>query len=284
MGMLIILLKISCYNYIMPDIEVLPHTDVLFRKWVSADPQGVLLLVHGMGAHSERWQGLADYFLAKEFDSYAIELKGFGETKTTRGHIESFQIYYDDLDKFINYLKENYPKKSIYLIGESMGGLIVFDYALRRNNCDGIVCLSPAFKSSLKMSIFKYIYIFWLLIVNPWRLVKMPFNEDMLSTDQQVKEKISNDDRESRDVSAQMLLEIIKSQLYSSLHASKQQIATQFLLAGDDQLVDTAYSKKVFKKIKLENKDLQEFHKMKHALSIEKDKVKVFEEIYKFIK
>ena len=73
------------------------ETGIMYRQWEGELSRGSILLVHGFGSHSGRWKFLADFFLKNGFSSYAIELKGFGETNSPKGHIGSFDTYFDDI-------------------------------------------------------------------------------------------------------------------------------------------------------------------------------------------
>ena len=75
-------------------------TGIMYRLWEHPDPEAVLLLVHGLGAHSGRWDPLSEYFLKNNISSYALELKGFGSTEGPRGHIDTFATYFNDINRF----------------------------------------------------------------------------------------------------------------------------------------------------------------------------------------
>ena len=63
----------------MPELQKIPENNIFYRRWVADVTRTVFLLVHSLGAHSERCKFLAKYSLKKSISSYAIELKGFGE-------------------------------------------------------------------------------------------------------------------------------------------------------------------------------------------------------------
>jgi len=60
----------------------LQGTDILFRRWNAApgssattgltSPKAVFLLVHGLGAHSARWDFMARDFAGRGYTSYAL--------------------------------------------------------------------------------------------------------------------------------------------------------------------------------------------------------------------
>ena len=79
------------------------QTGILYRKWpAEKQAECIFLLVHGLGAQSARWEFIAGYLKTREISSYAIELKGYGETKDLKGHIDSFDVYYNDIKLLYN--------------------------------------------------------------------------------------------------------------------------------------------------------------------------------------
>ncbi|MDD2703199.1 MAG: alpha/beta hydrolase, partial [Candidatus Omnitrophica bacterium] len=91
------------------------HTDeasgVMYREWAVPVPRAVLLLVHGLGAHSGRWEAWGDFFLSRNIASFAVELKGFGETREEPGHIDSFSVYLRDIRSLCGVIGREFPGK-----------------------------------------------------------------------------------------------------------------------------------------------------------------------------
>ncbi|MFC1517858.1 alpha/beta fold hydrolase [Candidatus Margulisiibacteriota bacterium] len=269
----------------MPELKKVPGTDILYREWPAADPQAVFLLVHGIGAHSERWQFLAKFFLEKNISSYALELKGFGDTAGLKGHISSFKEYYRDINQLSEFIRKELPGKKIFLIGESMGALICFVLALvLPGNYEGLICISPAFKSKLKFSFIEYLKIFSAVIFNKKKVFPIPFDEKMCTRDAEYSKIMEKDPRELRYATAGMLFQNLLVQLQAKILASKMDMPNLFLLSGIDTLVSQKESNKIFKKIKVSDKKLIEYPEMKHALSIDLGREKVFGDIWEWIR
>lgn len=253
---------------------------ILYRKWSALDIKANMILVHGLGAHSGRWDFLPDFFLPYQIGAYAIELPGFGETTTPRGHIHSFQNYYDDILRLLDIVQHDFPEKPVFIVGESMGALIAFNMILRYPSLlTGLVCLSPAFKSKMKMSILTYLRIFSALFYNPKKLFRMPFNGDMCTRDEERRQTIKDDASEHRLASAKLLWNIAESQWLSVHFRARLNTPTLFCLSGDDLLVDIKKSKRVFDLLPIEDKKLIKYPQMYHALSVDLGKEKVFEDM-----
>ncbi len=257
---------------------------IRYFKWTAKDPAQVFLLVHGMGAHSERWKFFAEYFLEKRISSYSLELRGFGQTQEHKGHVDCLDVYYKDILCFINIIRSENPGKKIVLAGESMGGLIAFEFFLKQQeDADALVCFSPAFANNMKLD---YPGVILPLLYNSKKQNIMPFTSAMCTRDKDYQKVMDADPREHRFATSALLLQILFAQMRSTLFAGKIEKPVLFLLAGDDKdlLVDPKASKAVFKRMKGANKKLIQYPDMLHALSIDIGRGKVFEDIYRWIK
>ena len=254
---------------------------IIYRQWTSSSPQkAVLLLVHGLGAHSGRWQFLADFLSERGISCYAIELRGFGQTKGLQGHVDSFDIYFNDIIRLCEIIRQRDPEKELFIAGESMGGLIGYLMAVQRPDLfKGLICISPAIRSILPFSFFDYMRIFFLLAFKAKSQLNMPFSSDMITRDTGYQKVMDASALEHRLATPKMLLNIGLAQIRLTLLKNRLKVPVLFLVAGDDALVDIGSSKRFFKSLTVEDKELIEYPGMYHALSIEQGKEKVFEEI-----
>ena len=132
--------------------------NILYRQWGSSSPKAALVLIHGLGGHSNNWEFMANFLIKHGISSYAIELKGFGNTEGTKGHIDSLNTYIKDVRRLCNIIKKEHRGRPVFIAGESMGGLIAFLAAIKKPGLfRGLVCMSPGFGSRLKFSLMEYV-------------------------------------------------------------------------------------------------------------------------------
>ena len=260
------------------------ETGIIYRRWAAAgEPKAILLLVHGLGAHSARWDFLSDFFLQNSISSYAIELKGFGETKDLRGHVDSFKVYFRDLRRLRDIIIEENRGKKVFLLGESLGAIISFLTVIPKPDLfNGLICISPAFMSRVKVSPLEYIKIFLSLAYNPKRQFKIPFDSGMCTRDGGSREILDSDPREHRLATSRFVFEILKAQIQSAILKKKMRTPVLFLLSGEDKLADPEASKRIFNGIKIDAKKLIQYPDMYHALSIDLGRERVFKDILKW--
>lgn len=252
-----------------------------YRKWAAADPKGALVLVHGMGAGTERWESLARFFKDRGISSYAISLKGFDGTEGEEGYVDSFETYRSDISDLFGIARMEVPSGSIFLLGESMGALIAFDIASSRaGSFDGYILISPAFASKLKFGAGRYFLILLSMLFFPRKQFRMPFNAEMCTSDKEEIEKIEKDPAEHRYATGSLLWEIFKRQVSSPVSAKRIKDPVLFLISMSDDIADPVKSAKIFDMVKTPYKDIKKYPGMKHGLSVEIGRENVFADIY----
>ena len=259
--------------------------DFLFRRWDAAkseaSPKAVFLLVHGMGAHTARWHFLARHLAADGYASYAPELRGYGRTpERPRGHIDSFKVWDRDVLAMREMIGRDFPGKKVFLLGESMGGLIAFDLAGRHaGKFAGAVLISPAFKNGMKFPLTVYVKFVPFLLFNPTHMVDVPFTSETATRDLEYAAVMNANPDELRVASLKLLAGFMPVQARAGRLAKKYTVPTLFLIPGIDHLIDGKASRKLFKKVAAPDTTLIEYPEMFHALSIDLDREKVFRDI-----
>jgi len=262
---------------------------MLFRRWdaspAPASPKAVFLLVHGLGAYSARWNFLAGHLAERGFASYAVELRGFGRTpERPRGHIGSFRVCDRDILELRDIIGKDFPGRKVFLLGESMGGLLAFNLACR--NADkfaGQVLIAPAFKNGMKFPPSVYLKLVAFLLVKPTMTVDLPFTSEMVSRDADYRAIMNANPDEIRVASLKCLFNFLPDQAGSGKLAKKLAVPTLFLIPGVDLLVDERAGRKMFQKLPLADKTLLEYPDMLHGLSIDLGREKVFKDILDWI-
>lgn len=259
---------------------------MITRRWTCPSPDAVFLLVHGLGAYSGRWERFAAYFLEHSISSYAIDLRGFGQTQDVRGHVDSFRTYFKDIQALGEVIKRESPGKPIFLVGESMGGLISFLLAQRHLGVfAGLVCLSPAFRSRLKFGCKELARIFILWLIDAKRPVEVPFTYAMCTRDSECIKQMEHDPHEHRYATPRLLLHIVFAGLRARFCPGSLEIPVLFQVAGiHDAFVDSATVKKVYALLRARDKELIEYPEMFHALSVEQGREKVFGDILRWVR
>ena len=118
----------------------------LFRQvWHPAGrARAALINLHGLGDHSGLYPTLVDHFRARGITIHAMDLRGNGRSGGQRAYVERWEEYREDLRRFVDLVREEEPDRPTFLLGNSLGGLIVLDYALHHpGGLRGVIAASP---------------------------------------------------------------------------------------------------------------------------------------------
>ena len=103
---------------------------VFYRHWPVAQARAVILLVHGLGEHSGRYQAFAEFMNAQRLAVVAPDHVGHGLSPGPRAFCRRAQDFMAPLDALRDMIDEWYPGQPCFLVGHSMGGLIAARYLL----------------------------------------------------------------------------------------------------------------------------------------------------------
>ncbi|MCE9500705.1 MAG: lysophospholipase [Leptospira sp.] len=131
-------------------------TKIFYQSWTKTKPGAgrVLVFQHGFGEHSGRYGNLLDKFKDSNVNFYALDSRGHGRSEGKRGHVDQFQNYIDDLTEFIDIVKEREKANKIFLLGHSLGGVIVLQYTIEgvnQNNLHALIVSSPAIRVKMNL-------------------------------------------------------------------------------------------------------------------------------------
>lgn len=126
------------------------------RAWLPPDPVRVLVIVHGFGEHSGRYEHVGNWFAERGTAVHGFDLRGHGHSAGKRGHVEGFADYLNDLEIFLDHVGDQSGSLSTTLLGHSMGGLIATALAVERSPAvQSLITSGAALALSPELSGFK---------------------------------------------------------------------------------------------------------------------------------
>jgi alpha-beta hydrolase superfamily lysophospholipase len=134
-------------------------TELLVRHWPADEveaggawagtPWASVLLVHGLGEHSGRYEHVGDRMTAAGLEVWAYDHRGMGGSAGRTGDIERWSQYHDDLAERLAAVRSS-ADRPVVLYGHSLGGLICAGYLMTdRPKPDLAVLTSPALDSTI---------------------------------------------------------------------------------------------------------------------------------------
>jgi acylglycerol lipase len=157
--------QLSDNAYFTEDGSSLP-----LRHWLPAtEPRAVLIALHGFNDYSNFFDQAGHYFSKLGIASFAYDQRGFGAAPK-RGLWAGSSAYADDLQVLVRLIKQRYPKRPVYLLGESMGGAIIIT-AMKSADMppvDGIILAAPALWARPTMPWYQTSLLWTLAHFMPW--------------------------------------------------------------------------------------------------------------------
>jgi alpha-beta hydrolase superfamily lysophospholipase len=132
--------------------------NIFIRRWDAISPQRIVVLAHGYGEHSGRYEHVAQRLAADGAVVYAPDHYGHGRSDGERGLVSDIEVLVDDLAAVLALAQTEHPALPSALLGHSLGGIIVTRLVQRGEPDVSALVLSgpviggnPAFEGLLAM-------------------------------------------------------------------------------------------------------------------------------------
>lgn len=119
------------------------NINLFTKNYLVDSPLASLLIVHGLHEHCLRYAHVAEAFNKIGVNVYSFDLRGHGQSEGPKVNIKSVDEYREDVETVYRSIPKNLP---FFILGHSMGGLIVTDFLLfnERNDVKGAILSGPA--------------------------------------------------------------------------------------------------------------------------------------------
>ena len=219
-----------------------PDGQKLFlRDWPNPSARDAVLIVHGLGEHSGRYEQLAQWFLARGYAVRSYDQRGHGRTPGQRSALR----HGDDLLQDLANVYKDYAAsvgRLPLLLGHSMGGTVALRTVLDgRIEPPALVLSSPALRTYEAPWLRQLAHV--LARVLPNLPLRNGLALDGLSHDKQVIEDYRNDPLCSGKVTPRIADFIFRAGATSIADAWRLRTPTLLLVAGSDRLVDPSGSR-----------------------------------------
>lgn len=206
--------------------------------WQAENPLATVILVHGLGEHISRYNHVAEKFASENISVIGTDLLGHGESPGKRGHINSMEDFYTCIDSVLSYLKlENIDGPKI-LYGHSMGGNIVINYLLEKdqgNFCCALVT-SSWFKLAIKPTAIQLILARTMNQIYPSLQQPNGLKIEDISSVEEVQQNYANDPLNHDKVSVRLFNEIYKKGISAINNATAINIPLLIAHGSDDAI------------------------------------------------
>lgn len=201
-------------------------------------------MVHGIGAHSAWFEAFARQLKVRRIYAVSYDQIGFGSRRDAQ--FDNHSQWIDELNCVFDYLRATAPDCPIYLVGNSMGGLLGY-YSLQYIEPDGVVLLSPGLDGHpLTFTNWYRAVTVAKALLKPQMEIALPFGVDMVTRDENVRKWLLADPDRRFCVPGKMLLELLT--LTNQIKGQRHSVAAPLLLmtAGQDRIVNNAVTQEFY--------------------------------------
>lgn len=243
--------------------QVDEHTKLLTYIWMPKTKlRAVLIGIHGGMAHAGDWVTPALFFMKKGIATYAPDLRWHGTYPQYNPggkvyfHIDSYDQYASDVDKFVKWVAAKHPGVPIFIISHSNGGLISLYYGLtigRDADIKGFIISSPWLKNKVEVPPILLKLSKILVKIVPKLAIKPEPLTDNLTHDKDITARHHADEAaglRGTHASVRLGVESMKTQEWVLNNiAFWKKFPVFAIVAGQDKLADPEVSESALKKI-----------------------------------
>ncbi|CAM1358138.1 alpha/beta hydrolase [Tenacibaculum xiamenense] len=250
------------------------HKTTFFgRYWQPERAKGIVVIIHGMGEHSGRYEHVASELVKSDFAVIAFDHFGHGNTKGKRGHNPGYSYVLDSITELVKKAEEFFGKLPIFLYGHSMGGNAVINYVLRRkNNIDGVIATSPFLRLAFEPPAWKLSLGKFMQKIAPSITLGNELDPNDISRDPVEVQKYIEDPLVHDKVSPNFSLSFIDAGEWAISNAPLLKIPMLILHGTEDKIIDHKGSEAFAKNTDLATIKLYEggYHELQNDLCKEK--------------
>jgi alpha-beta hydrolase superfamily lysophospholipase len=239
-----------------------------YQAWLPSDGErrAVLVNLHGLGDHSGLYPTLAGYFPSRGIALYAYDMRGNGRSPGQRAYLRHWDEYRGDLHAFLVRVREWEPDLPLFVLGNSLGGLVVLEYALHYpGELDGVIAAAPPLGevgvARLLMALGRVMSHIW-----PRFSLKVGMDLSGLARDPSVLEMVLADPLFHRRGTARLSTELTATIAWVQEEAGSLSTPLLILHGSDDRLVPPEGSRRFFSRTRLPDREFREYPGAYHGL------------------
>jgi len=251
------------------------------RSWLPERPRRSLLLVHGYGEHSGRYEHVAAWFAQRGSAVHAYDHQGHGLSAGPRCHVRHFDDFLDDLDVAVDRAWQGGGELPRFVVGHSLGGLIVSTWARERQpKLSGLVVSAPAL-SSPDVSRSRLATLRVMRRVLPTLSVQSRLEAEALSRDPTVVASYLSDPLVNLETTLSLAAEVFAAMRRTAPGGAGVTLPTLMLQGAEDRLCDPAASERFARAVA--DCRYRCYPGLRHEIFNEPEQEQVFEDVQRWM-
>ncbi len=244
--------------------------DLYYQSWYpEGKVRGILAILHGLGAHSDRYSNVIQHLIPKQYAIYSFDLRGHGRSPGQRGYINAWSEFREDLGGFLQLIQTQNPGCPVFLLGHSLGAVIVLDYILRcpqqASLLQGAIALAPTLG---KVGVSPIRVLLGKMLSRVWPRFTLNTGIDISagSRDPQVLAAIAQDTMRHTRAAARLATEFFATVDWINAHVGDWQLPLLILHGSADRVALPAGSDIFYQRVNCQDKLRIEYPEAYHEI------------------
>jgi alpha-beta hydrolase superfamily lysophospholipase len=251
-----------------------------YRHWPATNSKAVVVLIHGLGEHCQRYEHLAADLNQAGYSLSSMDLPGHGKSDGIRGHIDSFEVFEKAVLELYSRTKKSHPDTPIFLLGHSMGGLIAAQLLLNhQDKFQGAMLSGAAIQSPQEPPAWQVAIIKIVAMLFP-KAKMLALDASAVSRDPAVVEKYMADPMVSKEkLSAQFLISMTDAMQHCKDHAASISLPLKIMHGSADVMTAPSGSQFLHNSVASSDKQVTIYDGLYHEIFNEPEGETIFAEM-----
>lgn len=234
--------------------------ELYYQCWrPEGTPLAVLVLIHGFGEHSGRYMNVVNHLVPRGYAIWSFDHRGHGRSPGRRGFVRTWDEFREDIRLFLEMVRQQEGGLPVFLMGHSMGGLMVLEYALHHpEGLQGVIASGPALAqvgvSPVLLKIAQLMSRIW-----PSFTMDTGLDATSISRDPAVVAAYQADPLVHSKASARLGTEMARAMAWTHQNASRWRLPLLILHGGADRLVPPEGSRRFYEAVPIADKEYREY-------------------------
>jgi alpha-beta hydrolase superfamily lysophospholipase len=199
----------------------------------------VVLICHGLASHMGWYRPLALELQRRGCSVYTPDRRGTGRAGGSPGHMRSWRLVVDDLQRVADECARRHPGRPLHLLGISLGAVFAAAALLERpERFASLLASAPGFASRVKLPLRRRVRLLKRSWLKPERRYDLPFGMSTLTDRKDWQAALAGDPLRTRRVTARFLVEMFRMQQTIGRRIGSLKRPLLVALAGSDKLID----------------------------------------------
>lgn len=256
---------------------------IFLRSWVT-DSRDILLILHGLGAHSGWFIDMGNALAERGLTVYAGDHRGFGHSEGLPAHIDKYATFVEDCNTIVCEIRRRHPGARLYVFGHSMGAIFTTHLAAKYGqSLAGVLYLNPWVEDSTHITFGTLLSILAGGVFKSKRYWQVAGGTEVMTSNPEAIEMLNADTYWRRKQTSSFLFQILLMRMAVLKLAKQITLPALVMQAGQDKSVLSSGTRKLYDALASGDKTWKGYPEYAHDSELEQDRSQMDNDIVDWI-